>query len=247
MYVPKCDLARRVPLSAHGVINCICFTCSRYMYALSELSVPLYPLISSRMHIDPEIFVSLVRGTSETLFFEIRPYFIIFPLFGILKFTKKNSFTCFCYKWCVKFSFGSRDIKLYLFNLFGIHVLSEFSFSLIPLLSSRMHIDSEISLFTCLGNKWKIILRNKSLLYIFPFEILKFTKRTLSPVSASSDVVRSLSAHGVLSCISFTCLGYMCYRNCPFPCSQLFLLGCILIPKLLFHLFGEQVKHYSSK
>jgi hypothetical protein len=96
---------------------------------LSEFSFPLFPLITSRMHIDPEIFVSLVRGTSEIFFFEIRPYLIFFSLF------------------------------------------------------------------------W----------------ILKFTKRTLSLVSATSDVLSSLSAHGVLSCICFTCSGYMCYRNFPFP------------------------------
>jgi hypothetical protein len=66
------------------------------------------------------------------------------PFLGILKI--KNSFTCFCYKWCFKYSFGSMGIKLYLFHLFGIHVLSEFSFPLFPLLSSRGHIGSEISL-----------------------------------------------------------------------------------------------------
>ena len=42
-------------LSAHGVLNSICFTCSGYMHALSELSFPLIPLLSSRMHIDSEI------------------------------------------------------------------------------------------------------------------------------------------------------------------------------------------------
>ena len=77
------------------------------IHVLSKFSIPLFTLLSSRMHIDSEISLSLVRGTSETLFFELKPYFIFFPLFGILKFTKKNSFTCFCYKWCVKFSFGS--------------------------------------------------------------------------------------------------------------------------------------------
>jgi hypothetical protein len=91
------------------------------IHELSELFFPLFPLISSWMHTDPEISVSLVPRTSEKLFFEIRPYFIIFPLFGILKFNEKNSFTCFCYKWCVKFSFGSWGIKLYLFHLFGIY------------------------------------------------------------------------------------------------------------------------------
>ncbi len=136
---------------------------------LSELSFPLFPLISCRMHIDPTISVSLVRGTNETLFFEKRPYYIFVPLFGILKLTKNNSFTCFCYKWCVKFFFGSWGIKVYLFHLLGIHVLSEFFYPLIPLLSSRMHIDSEIYYFTCSGNKWNIILRNKPLFYIFPF------------------------------------------------------------------------------
>jgi hypothetical protein len=44
----------------------------------------------------------------------------------------------------------------------------------------------------------------------------------------------------------FTCSGYMCYRNFLFPCSHFFHLGCILIPKYLFHLIGEQVKHNSS-
>ena len=92
---------------------------------LSEMSFPLFPFISSRRHIDPEISVSLVRGTSETLFFEIRSYFISFPFFEILKFTKKN----------------------------------------------------------------------------------------LSLVSATSDVLSSLSAHGVLNYICFTCSGYICYRN----------------------------------
>ncbi len=96
------------------------------IHVLSELSFPLFPIISSRMHIDPEIYVSLVRGTSETLFFEIRAYYIFFHCSGFYSLRKKNSFTCFCYKWCVKFSFGSWGIKLYWFHLFGIHLLSEF-------------------------------------------------------------------------------------------------------------------------
>jgi hypothetical protein len=57
---------------------------------LSEYSFSLFPLISSRMHIDPEISVLLVRGTSEIFFFEISPYFFENPLFKILKSTKKT-------------------------------------------------------------------------------------------------------------------------------------------------------------
>ncbi len=56
---------------------------------LSELSFPLFPLISPRMHCDHEISVLLVREISYILFFEIKSHLIIFPLFGILKFTKK--------------------------------------------------------------------------------------------------------------------------------------------------------------
>ncbi len=68
--------------------------------------------------------------------------------------------------------------------------------------------------FTCSGNKWNITLRNKTLFNNFPlFGILKFTKKTLSLVSAWSVVLSFLSAHGVLNCICFTCSGYMCYRN----------------------------------
>ena len=69
----------------------------------------------------------------------------------------------------------------------------------------------------------------------------------LSLVYAASDALSSLSAHGVINCICFTCSRYMCYRNFPFPRSHSFHLGCILIPKYLFHLFGEQARHYSSK
>ncbi len=84
--------------------------------------------------------------------------------------------------------------------------------------------------FTCSGNKWNIILRNKSLLYNFPFlGILKLK-------------------------ISFTCFCYkLCFkhsfgsRDIKLYCSHFFHLGGILIPKYLFHLIGEQVKQYSSK
>jgi len=113
-------------------------------------------------------------------------------------------------------------------------VLSELSFHTNPLFSFRMHIDSEISLFACSGYKW-IFLRNKSLIYSFHVWIIKFTKKTLSLVSATSDSFMPLSAHGVINSICFTCSGYMCYRNCPFHCSHLiFLLGCIFIQKYLF-------------
>ena len=123
---------------------------------------------------------------------------------------------------------------MYLFHLFGKHVLSELSFHTNPLFSFRMHIDSEISLFACSGYMW-IFLRNKSLIYSFHVWIIKFTKKSLSLVSATSDSFMPLSAHGVINSICFTCSGYMCYRNCPFHCSHLiFLLGCIFIQKYLF-------------
>ena len=130
--------------------------------------------------------------------------------------------------------------RFYLFHMFGIHVLSELSFHTNPLFSFRLHIDSEISLFACSGYKW-FFLRKKSLIYSFHVWIIKFTKKTLSLVSATSDSFMPLLAHGVINCICFTCSGYMCYRNCPFHCSHLiFLLGCIFIQKYLFHLFGKQ-------
>ena len=127
-------------------------------------------------------------------------------------------------------------------------MLSEFSFPLFPLISSRMHIDSEISRSFVRGTSETLFFEIRSDFKCLPlFGILKFMKKTLSLVSATSDVLSCFSAHGVINCICFTCLGYMSYRNCPFPCSCLFLLGCILIPKYMFHLSGEQVKYYSSK
>ena len=140
--------------------------------------------------------------------------------------------TCIPNKW--------RHNNLYLFHLFGIHVLSEFSFPLFPLTSSRMHIDPEIFVSLVPGTSETSFFEIRPYFIIFSlFGILMFTKLTLSVVSATSDVLSFLSAHGVLNCICFTCSGYMCYRNCPFPCSHLFLVGCILIPKYLFYLFEE--------
>ena len=139
------------------------------IHVLSELFFPLFPLISSRVHIDPKISVLLVRGTSETLFFEIRPYFTFSPIVRDSKVYEKKSFTCFFYKWCIEFSFGSWGIKLYLFHLFGIHVLSEFSFTLIPLLSSRMHIDSEISLSLVWGTSETLFFEISPYFIIFHF------------------------------------------------------------------------------
>ncbi len=95
-------------------------------------------VIAIFLSLDPTSFISdaywfgnissLVRGTSETLFFETCPYFI----FSILDtwIFEKNSFACFCSKRCC------REL--------------------------------------------------------------------------------SLSTHGVIKCICFTCSGYMCYRNCSF-------------------------------
>ena len=83
------------------------------------------------------LIVDVTCGTGTTAVRSNLPFSLFRDIF---------SFTCFCYKCCFKYSFGSRGITLYLFHLFGIHVLSEFSFPLFPLLSSRRHIDSKISL-----------------------------------------------------------------------------------------------------
>ncbi len=141
--------------------------------------------------------------------FEIRPYLIFFLLSGILKLTKKTlSLVSALSSLSVQY-WGN---KFYLFHLFGIHVLSELSFHTNPLFSFRMHIDSEISLFACSGYKWFFLI-NKSLIYSFHVWIIKFTEKTLSLVSATSDSFMPLSAHGVINSICFTCSGYMCYRN----------------------------------
>ncbi len=79
------------------------------------------------------------------------------------------SFTCFCYKWCVNFSFGSWGDNIFLFHLFGIHVLSELSFPLLPLLSSRMHIDSEISLSLVRGTSETLFFGIKPYFISFHF------------------------------------------------------------------------------
>ncbi len=88
----------------------------------------------------------LVRGTSETIFFEISLYFIY--LHSRYLYIRKELFRLFLLQamWKRIISFGPWGIKLFLFHLFGIDVLPQFSFPLIPLLSSWMHIASEISL-----------------------------------------------------------------------------------------------------
>ncbi len=102
----------------------------------------------------------------------------------------------------VEISFGSRGNKLYLFRLFGIHVLSELSFPLSPFISSRMHVDPEICVSLVRGTSETLFFEIRPYFINFPlFVILKFTKKTLSLVSATSDVLSSLSAHGVLNCI----------------------------------------------
>ncbi len=142
------------------------------IHVLSELCYFLYShVFLLGCILIPKYLFSLVRGTSETLFFEISPYFIIFSLFGILKFTKRT-LSLVSATSDVLSSLSAHGVLNYCicFNCSGyIHALSKISFSLIPLLSSRMHIDSEVSYFTCSGNKWNIIHRNKSLLCIFPF------------------------------------------------------------------------------
>jgi hypothetical protein len=142
-------------------------------------------------------------------------------------------------------------LKLFLFHLVGIHVFSEFSFPLIPLISSQMHIASEITVSLVRETSDKLFFERLPYYVFFHSRYLNIRKELfglflLRPTKRCGREW-SLSAHGVINCIFLTCSGYKCYRNCPFPYSHLCLLGCILIPKYMFYLSGEQVKYYSSK
>ena len=69
--------------------------------------------------------------------------------------------------WCVNASFGSWGNKLYLFHMFGIHVLSELSFPLFPLISSRMKYLSEISFSLVRGTSLKLLFEIRPYLKFF--------------------------------------------------------------------------------
>ncbi len=92
------------------------------------------------MIFENHIFKSIIGLAIGLMIFKSELFIVI------LKFTKKSLSLDSATSDVVEISFGSWGNKLYLFHLFGIHVLSELSFPPFPInISSRMHIYPEIS------------------------------------------------------------------------------------------------------